>query len=204
MIGTKTERKMTSREKILARAKENKPELLELPIIDSEIFTDHRNLLEEFTKKVEVVGGNVVPIDNTKSIIEQVSTMFPNTKTNYSTLKNSQKFNTLSLNDLNTPHELNDLDVLILNSNIAVAENGAVWLSDEKLPIRVLPFITKHLVVVIEQKNIVPFLHQAYQQLSTTDTGFGAFLSGPSKTADIEQSLVIGAHGAMTLTILLK
>ena len=68
-------------------------------------------------------------------------------------------------------------------------------------PIRVLPFITKHLVLVLNKENIVPFLHQAYQKLSSSETDFGVFVSGPSKTADIEQSLVIGAQGALSLTV---
>ncbi|MFC2110788.1 lactate utilization protein C, partial [Bacteroidota bacterium] len=150
------------------------------------------------------VGGNVVLKTANESVFTQVSSMYPGTKVNYSALENSEEFNTLSIESLKTPHELEDLDVLIIKSNLGVAENGAVWLSDDKLPVRVLPFITKHLVVVIDKEHIVPFLHQAYEQLSSKETDFGVFLSGPSKTADIEQSLVIGAHGAMTLTIILN
>ena len=62
--------------------------------------------------------------------------------------------------------------------------------------------ITKHLVLVIEEKSLVPYMHQAYEKIENFN--FGVFISGPSKTADIEQSLVIGAHGALSLTVFLK
>lgn len=46
-------------------------------------------------------------------------------------------------------------------------------------------------------------LHAAYETLSLKNFGYGLFVAGPSRTADIEQSLVIGAHGAITMEILL-
>ncbi|MCF8272580.1 MAG: LUD domain-containing protein [Flavobacteriaceae bacterium] len=126
---------------------------------------------------------------------------FPEAKVNFSTLKGNQGFNSVTLESMKNPHELEDLDILILESNLGVAENGAIWLPDSQIKIRVLPFITKHLVLVLNKENIVPFLHQAYQKLASEKTDFGVFISGPSKTADIEQSLVIGAHGALSLSV---
>ena len=201
MTGIKKERRMSSREHILSRAKANKPDLLELPNIDVNVFADGKDILKEFTTKIEVVGGNLVNVLSKENVISQVSSLFPDTKVNFSTLEGTQDFNTVSLEALNNPHELEDLDILILESNLGVAENGAIWLTDSQIPIRVLPFITKHLVLVLNKENIVPFLHQAYQKLSSSETDFGVFVSGPSKTADIEQSLVIGAQGALSLTV---
>ena len=93
------------------------------------------------------------------------------------------------------PHELEDVDVAIVRGDFAVAENGAVWLTDAELKHRAILFITQHLVLVVPRDQIVDNMHQAYERLRFDGRGYGLFLSGPSKTADIEQSLVIGAHG---------
>lgn len=101
------------------------------------------------------------------------------------------------------PHELEDLGLAILDAQFGVAENGAIWLDDSNLGLRALPFITEHLVIVLDRKNLVETMHQGYNRIGDAVSGFGVFIAGPSKTADIEQSLVIGAHGAKSLRVVL-
>ncbi|MGE0757257.1 MAG: lactate utilization protein C [Pirellulaceae bacterium] len=116
------------------------------------------------------------------------------------------------------PHQLEHVDLAVLPGAFAVAENAAVWFPAEAVRHRVLPFIAQHLVLVVPAHEIVHNLHEAYERLdfllnqpeadgSTLHLiprqGFGVFISGPSKTADIEQSLVIGAHGPRSLTVVL-
>ena len=192
---------MGSRENILTKIKANKPHTIVLPYLDLNVFDEGLDLVEEFIKKVEVVGGNVYPISFNDDVHIKIKELFPNTKVNYSTLKNFEKFNTISLDKIKKPQELEDLDILVLQSSLGVAENGAVWLDDTKIPLRILPFITKHLILVIDEKSLVAYMHQAYKKVKKFN--FGVFISGPSKTADIEQSLVIGAHGSLSLTIFL-
>jgi L-lactate dehydrogenase complex protein LldG len=101
------------------------------------------------------------------------------------------------------PHELDDLELTILDGQFGVAENGAIWLEDKDLGLRILPFITEHLVIVLNQKDLVETMHRGYDRIGSASSGFGVFIAGPSKTADIEQSLVVGAHGAKSLRVVL-
>lgn len=109
----------------------------------------------------------------------------------------------VDLAGLDDPHALADVDLVITSGRLAVAENGAVWIDDRQLRHRAILFLTQHLVLVVPAGAVVSNMHQAYAQLEFAAPGFGVFLSGPSKTADIEQSLVIGAHGAKSLHVFL-
>jgi L-lactate dehydrogenase complex protein LldG len=102
------------------------------------------------------------------------------------------------------PHALADVDVAIVRGEFGVAENGAVWVPAHVLGrLQALPFITQHLVLVVDPAVVVHTLHEAYRRLRFDGPGFGLFISGPSKTADIELALVIGAHGARSATVFL-
>ena len=112
----------------------------------------------------------------------------------------------IELSSLADPHQTEDIDFAILPGQFGVAENGAIWITDKELKHRAIYFIVQHLVLVIDARELVDNMYAAYQRLnlaarSPTDRTFGAFIAGPSKTADIEQSLVIGAHGPRSLTV---
>ena len=109
----------------------------------------------------------------------------------------------VDLDAIEDPHQLADIDLAIVSGDFGVAENGAIWITDTSVRHRVIFFLPQHVAVVLQPGALVHNMHEAYDRLEMPKAGeFGMFLSGPSKTADIEQSLVIGAHGARSLTIL--
>jgi L-lactate dehydrogenase complex protein LldG len=100
-----------------------------------------------------------------------------------------------------TDHELDPLDICVLRADFAVAENGAVWHVPSRPRERSAALLAEHLILLVDETEVVPTLHQAYERLDLAETRFGWFLCGPSKTADIEQSLVLGAHGPRTMSL---
>jgi L-lactate dehydrogenase complex protein LldG len=111
---------------------------------------------------------------------------------------------TMDISAMQRPHELEGVDLAILPGEFGVAENGAVWVPGSTLgPHRAIFVIAEHLVLVVPAAQLVHTMQHAYQRIRFERPGFGLFISGPSKTADIEQSLVIGAHGPRSCTLFL-
>ena len=100
-------------------------------------------------------------------------------------------------------HDLASLDVLVCESPLGVAENGAVWISTADATLRAALFLAARVVIVVREEQLVDDLHQAYARIDVRESSYGAFVAGPSKTAVIEQSLVVGAHGPKALTLVL-
>jgi L-lactate dehydrogenase complex protein LldG len=107
------------------------------------------------------------------------------------------------LEDLADPHDLEGIGLAVLPGAFAVAENGAVWLPTAAFRHRGVFVVAEHLALVVSAADVVNDMHEAYRRVSFPGAGFGTFVAGPSKTADIEQALVIGAHGPRSCAVLL-
>ena len=194
---------MSSREKILGAISINKPALIELPVIDikstSVLAADW---VEQFTKTLESIGGKVILLSSIDVIKEEIQQAKIGGEYIVNTLPILGEVN----NEINSTMEaslLETVDRAYIEGSMGVAENGSVWLYEHQIKNRLLPFICQHLVICLNVNKIVPNLHEAYKQIDVAKEGYGVFLAGPSKTADIEQSLVIGAHGARSLLVYL-
>lgn len=156
-----------------------------------------------FQAQVEGVGGRVLRAENAADIERQlrVDQRFAKAALVYSGIDGIG--GNLDLSQIDDPHALEAVDWAILPGEFGVAENGAIWVTDQGLPHRAIYFIVQHLALVLPESQLVHNMHEAYARVSLGESSFGAFISGPSKTADIEQSLVIGAHGPRSLTVFL-
>ena len=191
---------MSSRERILAAVKANQPELTELPEVN--IPQSNDNLVERFATIATTIGGKVFEITAVEEIKSLISEQFNSTARIITSLAELSDIAETEISQIN-PHDLENVDLAILSGEIAVAENGAIWVPEANTMQRVLPFITQHLALVVHKSMLVATMHQAYEIIGERDYGYSAFIAGPSKTADIEQSLVLGAHGPRSLMVFL-
>lgn len=192
---------MTSREKILSSVKANQPAITPLPALDVPV-TGNGDPVENFISIATAIGGRVFPVSSFGEIRDIMARIFVPQGRIISSLEELADIAETRIEDPD-PHALENVNVAVLKAELGVAENGASWLSEEHMMQRILPFICQHLALVLDKKAIVKDMHEAYQVLGNRNPGFGAFIAGPSKTADIEQSLVLGAHGPRSLTIFL-
>ncbi len=190
---------MNAREKILSAVKNNKPALVDLPLVDITGVITYPDLVAQFKLVLESIGGKIEMIANLQELQAVIVVEKQEGKFIVETISGDTAANEMLAKA--TSNELATVDKAYIKGSVAVAENGAIWLYESQLVNRVLPFICEHLVLVIEKENIVPTMHHAYALIDTAKEGFGVFIAGPSKTADIEQSLVIGAHGARSMLV---
>lgn len=190
---------MTGRNTILERIRKNKPELKPLPerFVAQNTTQTNEQLISLFKESLKKVGAEVQEFANKDKIRDWIANNFQNAID----LLNPEEIekNTKIFSN----EELGKTEFVVIEAQFGVAENGAVWVDDTNFPNRLLPFVTQQLILILEKGTIVANMHEAYQKIEIEDIGFGVFISGPSKTADIEQSLVYGAHGAKTLRVIL-
>ncbi len=190
---------MSSREKILSAIKTNQPDYQELNV-QFKFESVYENLYEKFAEMLSFVGGKAMEVNSYEEIKADVRLHYHDVTNIATTIDELSELADFSLN-IADPHDLETLNLAIIEGDFAVAENAAIWVSEKQLPHRALPMITQYLAIVIHKSAIITNMHRAYERVKVNETGFGTFISGPSKTADIEQSLVIGAHGARGLMV---
>jgi len=187
-----------SRDKIIQAIRQNEPEPIPLPEIwKVKEQNTIANIKELFKERLKQAGAGIIELNGKEEVGPYIEKNYPGTRDfgkqevwdEYPSSCNKEK--------------LNSLETVLVEGQLGVAENGAIWLDDSNFPNRLVPFITQQLIIKLDSTQIVSDMHQAYCQVNIESSGFGVFISGPSKTADIEQSLVYGAHGAKEVIVIL-
>ncbi len=194
---------MSTKEEILSRYRRNmKVEgRYEMPDLDALKGVEYAAPVEQFRRMSETVGGKVVSLGEGEDVNMLIKRLYPEAKVFASNLPE------ITLAQLNpdtvaSAGELNGTDVGIIRGETGVAENGCVWIP-QTMKERAVCFISEYLVILLSRNAIVSNMHQAYRRIRFTDYGYGCFISGPSKTADIAQALVMGAQAARGVTVVL-
>lgn len=203
---------MSSREDILESIRRNtrmryeKPDYAQL----EEEAVKYPDLLARFKEVMPQMGGRAVVLQKGEDVNKVIKGLYPNAVRIAATMKEVRcgegmqpvTCATFHPDDVRCSGDLDGTDLAIIQGRVGVCENGAVWIQQD-VEQRAVYFIAEALVVLLDRHNLVSNMHEAYRQIDTGEYGYGVFISGPSKTADIEQALVLGAHGARDMTVIL-
>lgn len=191
---------MSSRENILARCRAAESEKYEMPVLDDIQAIKYNDPLKQFISMSEAVGGNVVFLGE-RSVDELVRELFPQASQIASNLP-EVTIATLNPDIVQDTGDLDGTDVGIIRGSFGVAENGCIWIH-QTMKEKAVYFISENLVILLPKDKIVNNMHDAYREIKFGPYPYGTFISGPSKTADIAQVLVMGAQAARSVTVVL-
>ena len=190
---------MSSREKILKEIAQNKPPAVPLPTPFLFETADEQPVVR-FLQVLQSIGGNGKMVDGWNEVQQHLQQQFAS---GVEVVNGIPELSPCTIQEyaLKGGAELQNVHMVFLKGETAVGENAAIWVSEKAMVNRMLPFICEQLVLVIREENVVDNMHEAYANVQVDKDGYGVFIAGPSKTADIEQSLVIGAHGPLGLQV---
>lgn len=195
-----------TREKVLGTLRQNTRETFEMPDLDFLNPIRYADPVEQFKQKATTTAGaRLMELKAGDDLNEAVREAYPEAGVIASNVKGVEA--QLNPDTVSRAQELEVADVGVVEGHIGVAENACVWIP-QTMKERAVCFASEYLVIILRRSAIVNNMHEAYRRIEQSDDffrdyPFGTFISGPSKTADIESALVYGAQAARGVTILL-
>jgi L-lactate dehydrogenase complex protein LldG len=194
---------MSNKDDILKKYRANVMEKFDMPDLSDIKAITYPEPLVQFVKMTEMVGGQAIEVDPGRDINVLIRELFPDAKEIASNLPEIT-IATRNPDTVGRARDLNGTDVGIIRGKFGVAENACVWIP-QTMKEKAICFISENLIILLPKSQIVNNMHEAYKRIEFDKEydGYGTFISGPSKTADIAQVLVMGAQAARSATILL-
>ena len=194
---------MANKDDILKKYRANVREKFDMPDLSDIKAITYPEPLVQFVKMTEMVGGQVIEVDPGRDINVLIKELFPDAKEIASNLPEIT-IATRNPDTVGRARDLNGTDVGVIRGKFGVAENACIWIP-QAMKEKAICFIPENLVILLPKSQIVNNMHEAYKRIEFDKEydGYGTFISGPSKTADIAQVLVMGAQAARSATILL-
>lgn len=194
---------MANKEDILSKYRANVREKFDMPDLSDIQAITYPDPLLQFINMTKTVGGNAIEVEKGRDINELIRELYPDAKEIASNLPEIT-IATRNPDEVGSANNLNGTDVGVIRGMFGVAENACVWIP-QQMKEKAVCFISENLVILLPKSQIVNNMHEAYKRIEFDKEydGYGTFISGPSKTADIAQVLVMGAQAARSATVLL-
>lgn len=191
---------MAGRENILSEIRKNRRQAFEMPDFSDICPVEYQDKVKVFMDTVSLVGGHARRLSPGEDVNLVLKEIYPDAEVIASSLPEIAA--SLDPDKVSHARELNGTGLGVVKGEVAVAENGCVWVP-QTMKERAVMFISECLAIIVDSKDIVNNMHEAYGRIEMSGYGYGCFISGPSKTADIAQALVMGAQAARDVTVII-
>lgn len=190
---------MDAREHVLSNVRRNQPALRELPEVPA-FHHAAEPLISAFERSLKYMAGEFVehPPSDFAAYLRQ---KFPQAKNICSAVP--EYSGNRKPEDYSNWSDAADIDVTIVRSPLAVAETGSVLLTEMELRVNTIGFLAHDIVILLDPKDIVENIHDAYQHPAFRENKYTLLMTGPSGSADIGGKTVHPAQGVMTLTVII-
>lgn len=194
-----------TKQRILENIRQYTHERVAHPDIKAFKGIEYPDKVAQFSTILAAVGGKVVEVTEGQDLGALIKELYPDATRFISDLNLGESLKPVHPRDAGNARDMNGTDVTIVETPLGICENGCCWV-EQKEEWRAQFFISENLVFILDRNNLVNNMHEGFAKIKefAPQSPFSGLISGPSKTADIEQSLVMGAHGAKGLTVLLK
>jgi L-lactate dehydrogenase complex protein LldG len=167
------------------------------------------SLVQEFKTNLELIGGQVILCDSISEIATQVKLICEEKKQDK--LFCADPALLIHLRNIIKPDsEENDflnLNIGLTGCEFLVAHLGSVLISSAQIAGRRLNVFPETHIIVANEDQIVDYLDNAIEKLQEKYKNklpsLISNITGPSRTADIEKTLVMGMHGPKSLIVLI-
>jgi L-lactate dehydrogenase complex protein LldG len=190
---------MDTREHLLSHVRRNQPGHREVPEVPA-FRLEPGPLVLAFERSLKYMAGEFVehpPSDFSAYLHEK----FPKAKNICSAVP--EYSGTRKPEDYSNWSDAAEIDLTIVRSPLAVAETGSVLLTENELRVNTIGFLAHDIVILLDPKNIVENIHDAYQHPAFRESKYAVLMTGPSGSADIGGKTVHPAQGVMTLTVIM-
>jgi L-lactate dehydrogenase complex protein LldG len=189
---------MTARDSILVEVRTNQPDSRSLPPVPkfhSKQPVDLPQLFVQSLKRMAGEGVTEYPAD----LDVFLRAKFPAAKRFCSAVP--EYAGTCTPADFAAWSDASEIDVTVVRSPLGVAETGSVLLSEREFQVNSIGFLAHDIVVLLDPRDIVENIHDAYAHPYFQETGYCLLMTGPSGSADIGAVTVHPAQASMTLTV---
>lgn len=174
-------------------------------------------LIDLFTARLEAVGGHVTRSFDSTAAAEVIVALArkQSTSTVWVSAEIKQRASNLAAaierHGLVTrvptsPVDARDQPLGLAIAEATIAETGTSILSEPRVESRAVTLTTETLIVVCPRAALLPSLDRAasvLRAISATGASYATFVTGPSRTADIERQLTVGVQGPGVFHVIL-